>query len=414
VTSRYLVFECGEVKGLGDILISIMNLAYYATRWGRTLALDLRNFQYINKDPHVQFFKNFKLLVPENLSITTDLDVIDTLYSHTSYKLVTGKQDISIARDFEEEVVIAGQTFACDHLYRPKDKLYPPQYRVELIGGLKVKVKNKFSNYSWKNSIGVHFRHGNGEFLIKRFDPVKSADFEKEYASLKQKYVDRVNQILRRVVDHQFNVFVTGDNQEFVSELENRIPNAVSLASELPDQPYQKHLQAHRQKPSILENAVVDLWTLSACSYLVCGESLFTDFALLNSYKLTPEHMFVITDFSLESLLESGSLEDALLATRKAIARVPNNMKLLRIMATALSHSGAHVEAQDLREKISHYERHTRYRPIFIDILIRHGQIEKAIDALRCTKNTWQDMAQQQALLTSLLARVERDSGDST
>jgi len=61
---------------------------------------------------------------------------------------------------------------------------------------------------------------------------------------------------------------------------------------------------------------------------------------MLNIPKLTPEHMLVITDFSLESLLESGSLEDTLLATKKAIARVLNNLRLCRNMAIALSGSG--------------------------------------------------------------------------
>jgi hypothetical protein len=408
MTRRFLIFECGEVKGLGDILVSVLNFAYYAHRWGRVLALDMRNFQYFGQDSHYQFFKNFNFSVPAELKITTDLKTIDSLYSHPSYHLITGQDDISMADDFAEKVVVGGRTWRCDHLYTPKHKTNPLSYSVNLKGALRKEVVSRLSDYVWTENIGVHFRHGNGEFLVDRFDSLKSCSYEREYALLKDQYVDGVTQLLRRVQGRDASVYLAGDNQAFVSELRARIPNSFVLASELPDRPYQKHLEVEKQNPKILRDAVLDLWALSSCDYLICGESLFTDFVLLNSQKLTQERTFIISSFSLESLLSNGDATRALEAVKRAVTIAPNNIKLQQYYARALSISGRDEEAQLVELNIAKLRRYNKFRPHHVRSMISHGQIEKAIDALNCAGNSWPDNAQKHALLGDLLARVSR------
>lgn len=340
VTQRYLIFECGENKGLGDVLLTILNLAHYARQWNRVLALDLRGFQYFDQDAHRRFFESFAISVPDAVFLTNELDVIDELYGIPSYRLITGIDEIDCVKDFTEEVVVCSKMGRCDQLYTLDEKSNPPEYAIRLKGDLQRYVESKLATISWEGSIGIHFRHGNGEFLGTRFDAMKASSYEDDYTTLKDCYVERAGQLQRQSHREESKVFVAGDNAAFVAEMLSRVPLSFTFDATLPDQPYQKHLKLLGKNPEILWEAVLDLWSLSCCQYLVCGESLFTDFAALNSEKLTWRHLTLINTFSVDELLRNGDLERAQQVAENTLEFQPENITMLSSLAKALMLAG--------------------------------------------------------------------------
>lgn len=64
--------------------------------------------------------------------------------------------------------------------------------------------------------------------------------------------------------------------------------------------------------------------------------------------------------------------------------------------------------SQRVEQKIAYLRKNRRSKPVHVHTLIRHGQREKAIEALQAAGDSWSDKGEQNALLERLLEAREQ------
>ena len=133
--------------------------------------------------------------------------------------------------------------------------------------------------------IGLHYRSTVGE-VAERMTKAITPDYEERYRAVKDNYISTALKVAEDAGYNNPAFLVTSDDMEFVTYVRERLPNAFSLATRLPDQEWSAWVRAHGHDFSIMSEAVNDLWCLSACDHLVHSRSGFSHFAILNSIKL--------------------------------------------------------------------------------------------------------------------------------
>lgn len=377
---RYFIFKATPETGLGHNLRSILAYAGYADQWDRILCLDMRDFNYYKNDSHRKFFEHFKLIAPPSLRISSDLQLIDSLYQNQSQMTVT-ENDPILKGDSNINVLY------CNVVGRnhPKQQTIP-QYTIRLKGELKSVVNNALSEYFGGNkTIGVHFRHGNGEFLHGRFDSVQSSNYQEKYAEVKQLYRDEIEALLHKPQFRNAKIFVASDNMGFVEEMKQHFPQAFSIVNELPDKPFIEHIKLADFDTNIIQNAVIDIWALANTHHLVCTKGLFTEFALENSHTLHPKARTLIHKYSLKEILddsyEPSNLEDTIHTLQTAMVKMPTP-KIKKRLAYFLEKAGNHQEAKqilsDLNQSIKiRYSK--KYNENQTKTVIQSGNIQSSL-----------------------------------
>jgi hypothetical protein len=378
--TRYLVYRCGGT-GLGHNLFSIDRCAGFARLTGRRLALDFRRFQYFPEDAHAQFFKLFRPCAPHGPEVLIDLEEIDRIYALPDRRvLAAGSMGLYPDRDFAEEAVLIFGGY-CDLAGAAVDGRNP-NLTMDLLPPFRDMVEETIGRaMGGRRTVGVHFRHGNGEVLHGR---PGSADitFSAVYDLIRREYVEKVNALVREMGDAR--VLITSDNADFVRYVAERVPNPTVLSSVLPDEPYQKFIRARGHDFAILRDAVIDMWALARCDKLVCGVSSFSWAAMLHSRKLAPEDVTVVGHARQEVVAKLVPLS---LRIRQAEINAAGTVDqtLWTAVLDLYRQANRLADAEKLEKQLSHLRRgdhNPHWCPQLVEALCASGNREAAIVAL--------------------------------
>ena len=281
---KYLVYRCGMV-GLGHTLQSILNCMFLAHSTGRVLALDLRRFPFFANERQAAFFSVFDLKGPYDLAIETDLEVVDTLLLDPGRLGGEPWQDVELTTATPNRVVVIDSTRVRTH-YTLADKAPAPLYRIELKGEMASRIAARLAELPPRPRIGVHFRHGNGEYLQTRINPIATPDYRARYSELKLHFANTAELVSRLRNYQDPGHFIASDSVEFIESLKNLLPGHPYCSSgSLPFPWYDA--QARSEEMEFLFRALSDVWSLSSCDFLIHARSAFSEFAALNSTTLT-------------------------------------------------------------------------------------------------------------------------------
>jgi len=366
---RVLLYRVSSETGLGHVLISLVNAAVLARSLGRALALDMRSFQYFAADRHRQFFQCFALETPPDIEVITNEADIVRLSAVTDRRYAYEQLHLRDAANLDAQVILVRGAMLSD-FYPIADKSFPPAPRIALRGWLRQRMARTLAGFQrGLPVVGVYFRHGNGEFLHGRLDRVLFPEHDALYADLKLRYAAGAREIAAQRGWAGARFFISSDSSEFVAGMKALLPGAFSLAGKLPDQNYKLHLRSNAQDPEILFEAVQDMWSLSACSALLCTSSLFSRFAALNSDVLAEADVHDIEAPNFGRFLEELPPEQALPRAERAY-REREAMLTAAVYGRALQRIGDEDRAAVLRRRARWHGE------MVLDVDLRTAQID--------------------------------------
>lgn len=122
----------------------------------------------------------------------------------------------------------------------------------------------------YKQYVGVHLRHGNGEDLMGRLEGEQSS-----YDTYLQKVAERVNSVSQAL---GAKALVFSDNSSVVSQMVAKTNGRSLGESQLIDKPHQtiNELETQEARRQAIFKVFADFYCLSQCSSVVCGRSMFT------------------------------------------------------------------------------------------------------------------------------------------
>ncbi|HEY1936278.1 MAG TPA: tetratricopeptide repeat protein [Acetobacteraceae bacterium] len=349
IEKKYLIFASTPV-GLGHLFTALLNCAYYAHRTKRALALDMREFIYFKSDRQARFLENFAFEFPDDLEIITDLDEIDRLKGSEDLHPVTIDDRLDINKPFPQRVLYVpcigpGEPYSID------TKAVTHGFKVMLRGMLLDEWQRVMQMPQWQGHVvGMHFRALIGE-IGPRMNREIVPDFEERYARLRNDYIQAALSIVQQAGYSDASFLVASDDATFVSYIKERLPGAFSIATHLPDRDCMAYVRAYDHDVSILVDAVNDLWCLSACDHLVLsGRSGFSQFAILNSLKLSraTAHYMDVPLFG--DLLETLEPHEALQWAKAAVRKIDANRMRLAYLYEAYAAAAARAGATDEEE----------------------------------------------------------------
>jgi len=272
--------------------MSIVSYAHLCQEQQRTLVLDLREFKYLI-DPQVNFTRHFAFEGKDWPAVEMDPDFIDKLYARDNRLDYVYEEDLiesmvhRIQPDHSDPdlVVIPSRYFCWNPAWGKKS------IRLGLRGSLKhLFGKVRFRYFSDKPVIGIHHRHGNTEHLDGRIGP-NSPGHSNNCSQLLDAYTRKVQQV-RDSYPGDFAILVCSDNRRFREDLQRRLPSAFSVTKHLPETP---HLRMDAENsPAECRDAILDLWCLNECSFLIGAGSAFLDFAAFNSRILQKKNRLTV------------------------------------------------------------------------------------------------------------------------
>jgi len=378
---RILVYRNGSYPGLGHTLFAILNYARYAYATGRVFALDMREFRYLPDPSGLAFFDYFTLDFPDDLALITDLAAIDRLYCGPEIRVWTKIEEL--ASDHPEPVVvIPGINPPHDLVARMPDT---GRFRIgltemaEVASGVDPDAASRAAG-----RIGVHFRHGNGERLHRRFDAHRPGDHETGVDFLKQRYLEEIGRFRAELGDRFAGLFVASDNAGFRAALGGD-GEAAATAGGVDGVDFKTALAREAVPGSAMLAAIADIWALSACEYLVCGDSYFSAFARANSDTLSAERTAIVRDLDLLSDLSEGIEERHLEEARAAVRAYPEHVELLGDCIKVFQAFGLMEEALDLaatRARVVAMGADHYWNPCIVDTLVGAGERDRAMALL--------------------------------
>jgi Flp pilus assembly protein TadD len=350
---KYLLFAIATA-GLGHVFTSLLNSAYYAWRTGRVLALDMRNFSYFKTDTHAAFFENFGFEFPPELEIITDLTEVERIRTLPDQHCLTYDEQPDPEHPHKHQVVVDPCFYHAD-TYTLARRHDGTPFRIVLRGRLLEEWRKVMSRPEWSGPvIGMHYRCKPGE-IHPRLTKATMPDFDERYQAVKDSYIETALAVAKQAGYENPAFLVASDDAGFVSYIKERLPNAFSLASNLPDQYILSYVRAHGHDFGILADAVNDMWCLSACDHFLYYHSSFASFAVLNSRKLGPKTAHYVHVPDLEEILHSLEPEAAVRygrgAVRKAQAKRLQIFHLHGWFADALERAGYAEEATLERQR---------------------------------------------------------------
>lgn len=380
---RYLVYRNGTYPGLGHTLYSILTYARFARATGRVFALDMRGFLYLSGQPPGSFFDYFRFEFPNDLTVVTDIDQIDDLYLAQDIRYWAYIDDLT--GDFEEQVVVIPG-------YNPTPAVVAGmpemgQFRIDLTDKARTALDAaQLAPSQSGGRIGIHFRHGNGEKLHRRFDRHTASDYEAGLDHIRSRYIGETESIRQHLGEAFDGLFVASDNAPFRDSVAVAFPSAPVAIGNPPDVEFKMSILGQTEQGGALLAAIADLWSLSACDYLVCGDSLFTDFAVANSETLSLDRVTLINDLDLFSGTDTAITEKHLRQAENAIEKYPNHPQLLAECVRVFEAMDRPVEAAEAeatwKETVA-IHRNLYWFPAMIDALVRGGQKQRALDQLK-------------------------------
>jgi hypothetical protein len=316
---RFIVFRCRPI-GLGHIIVTLVQVLYLAEELGRLPAFDLRESHYFRDNAHRAFFECFKISAPGGKRVITDLETIDSLYADADLEDRGRFTPWGFVRDSPARVVVIDGTHVSSFL-PVEAKPVPPRFRIGLTAGFAARVSEalppKPDDERW---IGLHFRHGNGEFLAWRFDPLVTPDHAVRYEEIKRKYVDLALLAAKARFGGQARFYVASDSSEFIAWCRARLPDTIVRSDRSVDGHWEVLARSGDGRQALLE-ATQDLWNLSRCDFLIHGESLLPQAAFYNSETLGSTDVFQVTLPDLRTLVLESPPEQAVAIARSVFRR---------------------------------------------------------------------------------------------
>lgn len=279
--------------GLGDIMNVLVRAKYYADKTNRTLLVDWRNTlydnnrlgnsefnkKYINNNPFFKMFGN-------DYTDVLDVDLTEKTFYPTiwttgnlhmsemllinSYlptdckkqvndKIYNGEQ----IKDFGEDVVVFNGP-NINSLPKPIEKKY---YRELVFNEKVIKESNHFAlhNFLSKTAIGIHYRHGNGEF---------------KKPTIYDKYFTEIDKIITE--DHI--IFLCTDSAEVQRVFRAKYDKVIwykDIVVSNNSGPLHKNKHIHDKLLNGL-NALTDMYILSKCNYIIHNYSSFNWYSIYN------------------------------------------------------------------------------------------------------------------------------------
>lgn len=148
---------------------------------------------------------------------------------------------------------------------------------VKSLADFSTQLNEKMNLENLSDYIGIHVRHGNGEYLHGRIE-----GGDKKF----ENYVDR---IVRTALRHQRKdgspMIAFSDSVHCLTYLKEKHGILSLDGDDLPDDEWFQHLRSKdaQEKNRVIFKAMKDFYFLSQCKHVVCGSSLFTMAAYLFS-----------------------------------------------------------------------------------------------------------------------------------
>lgn len=351
---RYLLFIANGV-GIGHLFTAVLHSAYYAYRTGRALVLDMREVAYFGSDKHAAFFECFGFEFPPELEVITDQEEIERISKIDDRTWVSGSQPLDVARPIEN-TVLAVPAFTPGEPYHLGVKRADLPFRVVLRGRLREAWNRVIAMPQWSGPvIGMHFRAFVGE-IGPRMNRFLVPDYDERCDALRDRFIETAHSIAEQEGYADPTFFVASDDARFATYVKERLPNAFSLASRLPDREWSSWMRAHGHDIDMLVDTVNDVWGLSECEHLIYStRSGFSRFATLNSQKLDQRriHPISIPLFGeiLRSLEPSVAAKWARAALRKTEAMRYRETYVAEEIAHALERAGSAEETAAARRR---------------------------------------------------------------
>ena len=307
--SRNLVYVAGVEIGVGHFLTSTSILKNYADRTNRKFHVICNKWvmcldQQADIDPFYSMFFEEEVLKKNtfNISLKFATDTIESRYQNKELFLVVGNRKHGLTRltkNLENMAFVDKASFMTITKFRPfiidredqpidnivVDTVTPFQsnsqsfdYYRNIPALAPLKCPPPAQGIDLGRCVGLHIRHGNGEYLHGRTEGSMP-----EFDSLVENIVSSAKKISEQ---YSLQMIAFSDNRTLLEHLE-REHGIISLNGEnISTRTWQEQLKASespKHKRQIVASAIRDIYCLSQCSRVVCGTSLFTLAAYIHS-----------------------------------------------------------------------------------------------------------------------------------
>ena len=302
--SRHLIYNASSGAGLGHVLTAVAVYADYARQTGRRFHLTCRTWNLridnsLDVDPI--FSQLFALETAGTDAIQLSERISNAAINDSNSLLLVGVGNKDIVNSFPEQERLHTQELTHMREFRPllqnnidhpadciviqtvspfsslrKDfpffDAYPAPAR--LSDSLQ---HDALRGVAMARHVGVHIRHGNGEFLHGRSEG-GSDDFQL-----------LVSEIMRTALDiaakRKLDIIAFSDSAALLEQLHAEYGVKFVPHTMRPDKVWKDHLQAleQPQRTQAISTMLRDFYALTQCANVVCGSSLFTTAAYIFS-----------------------------------------------------------------------------------------------------------------------------------
>ena len=311
-TTKSLVYVTGQGLGAGHVLSCLAVLKHYAEKTGRQFHIVCNNWlMALNSradiDPFLETFFKKETLADRrtNFSFNQVQSMIADAQERQDSFLIVGAGVIGterIRRHLGEHSFIDSAAFiemndfkellpkhhACEHdhiivdaeppyqSHGPNAKPFDFLRDIPPFAPLDFPYPQRTMDFD--HHVGLHIRHGNGEFLHGR-----AGGDSDEFMTLVERVVNKAKSIAH---EHSIDMLAFSDSFQLLEFLEHEYGIGNLGPDYLPDKAFQKHLKSNMgtgRKWHIVATALRDIDCLSKCSHVVCASSLFTQAAYIHS-----------------------------------------------------------------------------------------------------------------------------------
>lgn len=301
---------CKGSGGLGDAINLLIRAMYYSNITGRQLIIDWRNslmdinrkslsqfnkiekdnnpFSYFFKYPHnqtkIKKFNNFfpKIWNNDNLHYSEghllseyifnnhnelfpniNNQFITEIKKEINNKIYDYKKNIPF---YDEEVIV----FNGPYIFNLPPEIEEEYYKKLEFQDFLINKAEKFIQYNFYNYevIGIHYRHGNGEFKGKytKFD----------------NFFFEIDKLLEELQDDNIRIYIATDSKLVLDIFKIKYPNLLIIYDKRYNEIDKGALHKNIKTIKDIENALIEMYLISKCQYLICNYSSFNWYAKYN------------------------------------------------------------------------------------------------------------------------------------